>query len=220
MPSKQWKYFFIEDYQLPPYPQSIKIVPHTLERKIAIYWLSPATSELDIKSVRVYRRSNIGDDWKLLGSESEMGGDVDVNENMFVDDLIKSDPDDVELKIKSGNASYIYALTAVDVHGLESFMSIQTQVQLNSKFNIEKQEKKLKFISGGGTRIDETSLILNKLGKQEEIVIAKQKVTLSVSDTFADKQKDFIVKITNLDTHETKEVKLSAINTVAQPHYG
>jgi len=192
-PSKNWVYVNIIENVPPPPPSSIKIVPNSENKDVTITWLKPANSQRDIKYFKLYKRNSIKQAWKLVDVFPD-------NENLYVDK-------DVNFEKK-----YIYALTCVDAHYIESFMSVQIQAQLNSNYKFEKKEKLLKWISGSGTKPTEVGIILKKFLDQEDPIVAKRNVVLSPSKNFAETRKDIIIKVTSLDTHEKKEFKICLKN--------
>lgn len=144
--SRNWAYLDAYETTPPPPPECIKINPNTLSNQIFISWLRPSNSQRDIKSFRIYRRSYFGEKWSLLNEVMEL--DINSDGIRDSDSVLNNSPNmytdtDVEL-----NRQYIYALTSVDIHDIESFLSVQIQAELNSNFNLEKEEKPLVWISG------------------------------------------------------------------------
>lgn len=218
-PSKNWVYAEIEEHEPPPPPQTIKIVPNSLKKQIMVSWLKPANSQRDIKYFKIYKRSDVGQRWTLLSESRE----VDVDEDGLPDDLEAGDikiPATSNLFIDKNvqfGRKYIYALSCVDVHDIESFLSVQIGAELNPNFAIEKEEKPLKWISGSGTRPDEIDFVIKKFLNRTEQIIAKNNFFIAPTTKFAETNKDLIIKIKSLDTHETKELKVSLRNTNVKP---
>lgn len=152
MASKDWTYVDIYENEPPPPPTSIHVQPQTLNKKIFISWLKPSNSQRDIKSYRIWRRNALGQPWTLLKEILELDinsdGYLDVNTNsaFYVRSTKNLKNFFIDANVSMGN-KYIYALTCVDIHGIQSFMSTQIQAELNPKFNIEKQERAVKWIS-------------------------------------------------------------------------
>ena len=191
-PNKNWIYVHVMESEPPPPPSAIKITPNTPREEMSITWLKPGNSQRDIKHFKVYHRNKVGEEWNMLAKVRE-------NENIFIQKF------DLAQK-------HIFAITSVDAHDLESFLSIQTQAEFNENFINEKKEKELKFISGSGVKPEETNLILKKFFKPAETIIAKKSITISPTEEFAAISKDLIVRITSLDTHEQKELKIRLEN--------
>lgn len=192
-PSKDWTVVDVVKLIPPVFPQTINIFPNSVKKEIMISWLKPV-SDVDIRFYSIYRREKVGEPWKPIAEG------LKEFETLFVD------------KNVNFNQKYIYAITSIDVHGIESFLSTQIQAELNPSIATEKKEKDLVWISGGGTRLDEINLVLKKFFQRKEQLIAKEKITLRPNTKFRDESKDFIIKITSLDTHEKYELKLTLKN--------
>lgn len=192
-PSKDWTIVDVVKLTPPVYPQTIKIFPNSIKKEIMISWLKPV-SDVEVRFYSIYRRGKIGESWKpIVEGLREFA-------TLFVDK-------DVALGQK-----YIYAITSIDVHGIESFLSTQIQVELNPNIVTEKKERDLVWVSGGGTRLDEINLILKKFSQRKEQLIAIENIKIRPNTKFRDESKDFIIKITSLDTHEKYELKLTLKN--------
>ncbi len=210
LPSMEWTYVDIYEDVPPPPPESIKITPNTLSNQIIISWLKPSASQRDIKSYKIYRRNAFTQPWTLLTELTEL----DINSDGIPDGpvvLANSSNLYVDKNIVM-NQSYIYAISCVDIHGIESFLSIQVQAQLNPNFALEKEEKPLKWISGSGAKLDETNFVYKKFLNRTEQIIAKKNVRITPNSKFNETKRDFIVKVRSLDTHEVKEYKLTIKN--------
>jgi hypothetical protein len=198
-----WKYVFIEENVPPPYPQNILIVPNSKEKKISIMWLLPSSEQRDISFVNIYKRKHMGEEWSLLGTfpkEITLYEDKDVSADILTKDVTQSD-------------KYIYALTCIDVHGLESFLSAQIQAELNPRIYVEKEERKLKWMSAGGLTLDQTKESLGRFIKNKgDVFVAKHKVTLKPALMFGETSKDFLIRVTSLDNGEQKEYKVTLKN--------
>jgi len=188
-----WQYVHIEENVPPPAPTVIHVVASSRKKSITVMWLLPSNAQRDIRFVKLYRRKKVGEFWSFLGQ-------FEGSETFFVDQ-------DVNFEDK-----YIYALSCVDVHGIESFLSIQIQAELNSRFEIEKKERPLIWISGGGLATKDINKTIKKFKNTKDVFVAKQNVVVKPSLVFNDTEKDFIIRITSLDTHEKKEFKISARN--------
>lgn len=199
-PGKKWLYVNVIDNKPPPPPSSISIIPNSIKREICVTWLKPANSQRDIKEFKVYRRKNIGVDWAVVSTLPE-------NENIFTDENV------IEGEEIGADSKWIYAITCVDAHGIESFLSSQVQAELNPNYKAEKEEKKLKWISGSGTRPDEVNVVLKKFWDQEKPIIARESINISPAKEFSDTVKHLIIKVTSLDTHEKKEFKVDLKNS-------
>ena len=192
-PSKRWLYIVAVESDPPPPPSAMKIIPNSVKKHIFITWLKPANSQRDIKSFRVYRRGKRGDQWQLLSEQDDPN-------NIFTDESVDF------------NQKYIYALTCVDAHGFESFLSVQIQTELNPDFSFEKREKDSKWISGSGAKLDELDLILKKFLERELPLIVENNISVIPTMSFTDKEKNLIIRITSLDTNEKKELKVNLKN--------
>jgi hypothetical protein len=211
-PSKNWIYVDIVENVPPPPPHTIKITPCTPKREILVSWLPPANSQRDIKYFKIYRRGAVGDKWTLM---TKTGDSVDIDGDGVLDVENTTIPRDLNLFVDRNvqvGRPYIYALTSVDVHGTESFLSTQIQAELNSNYALEKEEKKLKWISGSGAKPEEIDFVLKKFFNRTEQIVAKRNIVLSPNTKFAETEKNLIIKITSLDTHEVKELKVVLTN--------
>ena len=209
-PSKNWIYTHVVENEPPPPPSSIMIVPSTPKKQVLITWLKPANSQRDIKYVRLYKKNAISDSWRVLAQTRE----VDVDENGNADPVAAEDsfmPVDVNLFVDTNiivGQTYIYALTCVDAHGLESVLSTQIQAELNKDYDVEKEEKKLKWISGSGALPKETNIVYKKFFDQEMPIIATKSISIAPAHEFKETEKNLIIRVTSLDTHEVKEFKV------------
>lgn len=177
----------------PAYPQNIIIFPNSTKKEMTISWLKPV-SEVEVRFYNVYRRNHIGQPWEIIAEG------LKEFETLFVDRNVGFDQ------------KYIYAVTSIDVHGIESFLSIQIQVQLNSNIETEKKEKDLIFVSGGGVKPEEIDLVLKKFSQRKENLIARKNIVLKPNTRFREENKKFLIKITSLDTHEKIELVLTLQN--------
>jgi hypothetical protein len=192
-PNKNWVYIQTVEKVPPPYPEAIKIVPDSYNKKISLYWLKPANDQRDIVAYRIYKRNKMGESWKLVTPSP----------------LPESQPFYEDNDVQFDNF-YIYALSCIDVHGMESFLSTQIGVQLNPRILFEKEEKELVWISGGGTMPNEINFVLKKFQEEKgNIIVAKKNIVLTTNTRFADTQQNFIIRIKSLDTHEVQELKIN-----------
>lgn len=217
-PTKNWLYVDVIDDTPPPWPQTIKITPDSLNKSMLISWLKPANDQRDIKYFKVYRRSAVGTTWTLLTTTRE----IDVNQDGYVSQEEREEADAARLPVNTNifidkgvdfGQKYIYATTCVDVHEIESFLSMQIQAELNPKFALEKKEKPLKWISGGGAKLSETNYIVKKFLDRNEQLIAKSNIYIAPSTKFAEVSKTLLIKVKSLDTHITHEIKVVLKNT-------
>ncbi len=191
--SKVWSYAEIVESLPPPPPSTIKIVPNTPKNVICLYWLKPGNAQQDISNFSIYRRAKVGDEWKKLTTVQESA-------NLYIDSDV------------SVNEKYIYAMTSVDAHGLESFLSTQIEASLNPKYAIEKQERQLRWVGGSGAMLDEVDAVFRKFYRKREQIIAKTAIVLSPNAKFNDASKDLVIKIKSLDTHYQTELKVTLKN--------
>ena len=193
-PSRNWQYVVAKNNTLPDPPQAIMIVPSTPNKNITVYWLAPPDSTYDLLSVNLYRRSAVGDPW------AEIAHDIALDAPSFVDT-------DVELGRK-----YIYALQSNSVHGYRSFLSTQVQAELNPSFQFERVEKDLVWISGPGTRTDETDTIFAAFYDTSEQLIAYKNIAVTPARTYNDTNTTIVLKIRSLDTQEQQDVVVNLKN--------
>lgn len=210
VPSKEWTYVDIFEDVPPPPPEAIKISPNTLSNQIIITWLRPSNSQRDIKAYRVYRRSETGEAWALLTEVDE----IDINSDGIPDAPVAMANSSNLFIDKTVNVGmkYIYALSCVDIHGIESFLSTQIQAQLNSNFALEREEKPLKWISGSGAKKTEISFVYKKFFNRTETLVAKKNIKITPNTKFNETTMNFLIRVRSLDTHEKKEYKLTLIN--------
>ena len=197
-PSNNWVYVGIYEKVSPPPPTAIKIVPNTSRKEIMITWLKPANSQRDIVGklggFYLYRRHFVGQEWVRIKRFKE-------NENIYIDHNVLV------------GEKYIYALSSVDAHGLESFLSVQIEAMLNPSFNLEQKERPLKWISGSGIHPKkENDLILKKFNKRPSPLVSNQDFSLRPTPEFSETKKNLLIKVTSLDTHEQKEFNLDLKN--------
>jgi len=197
-----WVMVNVAEFKPPPPPSAIKVTPNSSEGWITVTWLAPAHIQRDIASFRLYRRQSIGQRWSPLG---EFG----VVDNFFVDKAVKL------------NREYIYALTSVDAHGLESFLSTQIQAELNPNFIVEKEERPLRWISGSGARPDKDfNQVFKKFFDPEVPIVVEDNIVIGPTTFFNDTQKKFLVRVKSLDIHEVKEFVISLENENVGPPTG
>jgi len=209
--SREWTYVETYENTPPPAPECLKINPNTLSNQIFISWLKPSNSQRDISAFRIYRRENLGEAWNLIKEV----GELDINGDGIPDrtSIINNSPNMYIDKDVVLNKKYIYALTSVDIHNIESFLSVQIQAGLNPNFAVEKEEINLKWISGGGAKLDEVSFVYKKFLDRDEQLVAKSNIKITPNSHLKDAVKNFIIKVKSLDTHEVKEYVLRLINT-------
>jgi hypothetical protein len=215
LPALNWTYMDIFEDDAPPPPHSIKIVPNSLSKQIFISWLRPSDSARDIAAYKIYRRKAFGDAWSLLFESKEM----DVNDDGIPDsDVIFKNAANLHIdKNVVMGQKYIYALSCVDIHGIESFLSAQIQAELNPNFTFEREERPLKWVSGSGATPSEVDFVYKKFLARKETIIADSKMKVTVNSKFTETTKNFIIKIMSLDTHERKQYKLTINNKPRGP---
>ena len=143
VPEKDWTVVDVVKLIPPEYPQDIKIFPNSNKKEIVIIWNKPV-SEVEVKFYNVYRRNKMGEPWTIIAEGLQEFEIVFVDKN-----------------VNFGN-KYIYAITSIDIHGIESFLSTQIQTELNTNIVVEGRERDLVWISGGGTTIEEINFELKK----------------------------------------------------------
>src|SRR3990167_1380673 len=184
-----WVYINTQDSALPNYPEAIDITVNSYEKLVRISWLKPLDRENLLRSYNVYRREKIGDRWKKLAVLNE-------KDNLFTD-----------TKVEIGK-KYIYSLSSNNLHGIESFLSFQVQVELNGNIKIEKKEKPLVFISGPGLKPTEVFDTIKSFTRKVENIIARKNISLSPAKKLDEDEKILLLKIKSLDTHETQELRV------------
>ena len=187
--NSDWFYMDTQDSVLPKYPEAIDIMVNSYEKLIRINWLKPLDRENLIVSYNVYRREKIGDRWEKLAI-------LDKKDNLFTD-----------TKIEVGK-KYIYCLSSNNLHGFESFLSLQIQVELNGNIKIEKKEKPLVFISGPGLKPSEIFDTIKSFTRRVENIIARKNISISPAKELDEDEKILLLKIKSLDTHETQELRV------------
>lgn len=192
--SKNWQYINVLNQTLPPPPSSLRIVPSSPNQTITVYWLAPADIQRDLASFNIYRRNKVGDPFEKIAS------DLNLDAAMFVDENVQF------------GQEYIYAISTVDLHGYESFLSSQVMAQLNSQFKFEQVEKPLAFISGPGVRPDENETILKAFYPVTEQIICHKNIRIAASRTYAGTNDTLLLRIRSLDTHEVNEVVVKLAN--------
>lgn len=192
-PSKEWIYVNVIDSKVPNFPVYLNATPQTKDKKIILSWQLPDDSQRDIVGFRLYRRSNSKQTWNKIF-------DTTRENNFYVDE-------DVVLGSK-----YIYAVSCYDAHEYESFLSLQIQTQLNENFNIDKKEKDSILISYPGAKVSDFLTLIKRNVFDIEPMIAKKRLKIKVRHDFNEDNKTYLIKITNLNTHLTDNVKLSLNN--------
>ncbi len=189
-----WKYVNVAEFKPPPPPSAIKITPSSPNGWISVTWLTPAHIQRDIVAFKLYRRNMTGQAWEKLGEFSLI-------DNFFVDKSVKF------------NREYTYALTSLDAHGLESVLSTQIQAELNPNFSVEQEERALRWISGSGARPDKGfTQVFKKFFEPEVPIVAENNIVIGPTTVFKEESKRFLVRVTSLDVHETKEFVLQIQN--------
>jgi len=191
--AKEWTTVDVVKLVPPSYPQTIKIFPNSLKKEIIISWLKPV-SDVEVRFYSIYRRTQIGEAWTPIAEG------LREFETLFIDTAV------------AVGQKYIYAISCIDVHGIESFLSTQIQVQLNPNIATDRKEKDLVWISGGGVGLSEIELIIKKFYERKEHLVATKNITLRPSTKFREESKVFLIKIKSLDTHERVELKCTLKN--------
>lgn len=213
LPSRKWKYVEVFENTPPPPPECIMVKPNTLAKKIIINWLKPVSSQRDIQKYFIYRRDGIGKPWSKIAEI----GEIDVNSDGIPDSQISlsNGANVYEDKTVEFGKIYIYAISCLDIHGIESFLSVQVEAQLNEKFKQEREEKKIKWISGSGATILELNSVFKKFLDRKETIIAKKTLKLKPSIKLKG-EKTFLIKVKSLDTHEVREITYTVKNSPAE----
>jgi len=194
LPSKKWLYVDVSETLPPPPPSSIKIIPNSRTRSIMVSWLSPANIQRDNKKFRLYRRERVGQRWILMK-------EFDLGENFFIDRRVRF------------FHTYIYALTTIDAHGIESRLSMQTQAELNPNYNSELVERPLKWISGSGADPrDGFDEVFKKFFEPDVPIIAERNVVIGPTRVFKEGERKLIVRLKSLDIHDCKEFVVTLKN--------
>jgi hypothetical protein len=192
-PSKSWQIVEITENIPPPPPSAIKVVPNSTKGTICVSWLPPANSQRDIKQFKFYHRNELGRPWQILEV-------FDIRDTVF----------EREYDL---NKKHIFAISSLDVHGMESFLSTQIQAEFNPNYKIEKKEKLLKWVSGSGAKISEVNAVFKRFLETEDPIVAKRSVEISPTPFFGETSKNLLIRVTSLDTHEQKEYNLTITNT-------
>lgn len=193
-PSKNWIYVDTIDTELISPPVIVKLVPNSTKKEIIIYWTKSSTFKRNVKSFNLYKRSIIGEKWQIIAKN------IQENVNFFVDKNIEF------------GTKYIYAMTTVDIHNIESFLSTQIQTELNQNFLFEKEEKQSKWISGPGANKEDLFSVFRPFFTRDEQLIARENVVLKINPGFDEGSKDFVIRLKSLDTHQEFDVKLTLNN--------
>jgi hypothetical protein len=98
------------------------------------------------------------------------------------------------------------------MHDIESFLSIQTQAQLNPNFTFEKQERLLRWISGSGATPDEINAVYKRFFDPEVPIVAQENIVIGPTVSYNKTDRKLLVRVTSLDTHEKKEFTISLQN--------
>lgn len=196
--SPKWTYVNVVDGVPPPPPTAIEITPNTPDESILVAWLKPSYTKKTITGFRLYRRERIGLNWRLLK-------EFDLIENFYIDQ-------EVEL-----NKRYVYALTTIDVHGLESLLSAQIEAQLNPRFALERKERPLRWISGSGARLEQTSVVYKRFFENEVPIVVKENIVIGPTEVFRQTSKKYLVRVRSLDIHEKKEFVITLKNENIEP---
>ncbi|GAF71942.1 unnamed protein product, partial [marine sediment metagenome] len=137
--------------------------------------------------------------WTVIGAELET-----VN-NIFIDKDIEP------------GVSYIYAVDIEDMHRQRSRLSMQIQAQIKANVSCMAREIPVKFISEPGAVIDLPTIILNRKNMFIfEEMIANSNFKIIPKTTYAEIEKDFIIKVTSLDNRKSKNIKLTLKTEPAQ----
>jgi hypothetical protein len=121
---------------------SNSIVPGTgIKGSLMIHWSFPVNSQMDIKKFQVFRRKRIEDPFELIkvfdfNDASVKFPDEEKKINQKLVEIVTPNPetsyyDDDFLK----NSEYIYAVAAIDAHGISSNYSEQFQVKFDQYSN-------------------------------------------------------------------------------------
>ena len=200
-----WKYIKIVDKRRPKPVEDLQVFPKSNVPTIMCTWIKPVNEQKDIVKWRVFRRLYGEISWSLVFEGS-------LRENIFEDMNV------VE------NQRYVYAVQGVDIHGLKSRLSAQWVAQINKNFDAELEEKSLELYQGKGEDIernedgeyDPTSVVVVRDGISKELVAYKYVIIQPVT-TYPISERDFLLRITSLDTGEKQDVKLQMRTDVIPP---
>lgn len=193
----RWYYIVTKEQEPPPPPSDFNIWPCTPKKQFLLTWSEAENKQRDTKFFFILRRESIESPWVIIAAE------LNKYQTYWVDD-----------KIEVGK-KYIYAVQTEDAHGFRSRLSMQLLAELNDEFNCDKKEKPIKFISEPGTVPELPHIVLNKktLDPFEEIIIYKN-IKIIPNLNFSEDEKNFIIKVTSLDTGKFKNIKLIVKNTI------
>jgi len=200
-----WKYIKIVDKRPPPPPEDFQIYVRSDVPAIWCVWAKPINLQKDIVQYKVYRRDYGSLAWYMVFQ----GGTL---ENLFVDTDVQP------------NKKYVYAVQCIDIHGLHSVLSSQWVAEINQNFSDELEEKDIKLYQGKGETIERDedgsfttpNLVLSNEGLSNEI-IAYNRFLIIPNAHFPSFDRDFIIKITSLDTDEKHEILLHLKKEVVPP---
>jgi hypothetical protein len=144
------QYVKIQDNVAPPPPTDINFTFNYELQKLMLSWVFPINPQRDIKRFQIFRRESIQHPFELI------------KEYDFDDSAVRKNNGELPNKLQvehlknsvcfyydddfNKNSNYIYALCAIDAHGLTSNYSSQNQV----KFDVNKNVLYKKLISHSG----------------------------------------------------------------------
>jgi len=209
---KGWSYILVTDKEIPPCPSYFMIYPDSKNKTMRIIWTAPDNKQKDIKYYQLRRRSSIKDGWMLLKK---------------FDNTVYNWTDKYDMQF---GRKYIYTISSIDVHGYESFLSIQVQVELNPKYITEKEEKPLKLINTAGARPDQytqnlghsvgteidiySKVIKSSVELPPPIIAQKGILTFEANPNYDEDNRTFIIRVKSLDMHAKEEIKLVLKNVL------
>jgi hypothetical protein len=180
----------IVENRRPDPPTSVKGFANSKDGKIFLTW-SQKNSNRDVVGFNVYRKRESDTNFTKMNSEL-----LGVRENFYPDFEIEKD------------VKYVYAVESVDVHGNFSKLSIQLILQIKTITNYDFliSEEKQRVFETEGFELNET-----RQKEETELILVRNKLKINVNPLFKtfDDNNIFVVKVTSLDTGESKQIKLN-----------
>lgn len=130
----------IKDIEPPDEPAAVFYTFNYKNKQgLRLVWQYPVTRQRDVKYYQIFRRKNMQDPFTCIAEIDFDDSFVKTarSEKVRADKVIKKTGpisffEDIDFKV---NSSYIYAVAAVDAHGLTSGYSSQTRVSYNKNTN-------------------------------------------------------------------------------------
>ncbi len=191
-----WKYIKIVDKKHPRPPEDVQIYPKSDRPSVICTWGLPINEQKDIVKYYLFRKS-IG---SLKWDRIFVGG---VRDNLFEDtDVVP-------------NHRYVYAVMCEDVHTLRSKLSAQWIVHINANIKEEREENSIELYQSKGETVEKNDsgeyvtahvrITHDTFGKD---IVVHHGIRIIPDVTFPSYDRDFIIKVTSLDTDESQEVVL------------